>query len=110
MQFSSMYSVLMAAILVGCGADSTESSTGNNSSSTIGCAEACEVANLSNNDLKARFGSTQVPPQYDFVEPFLLKGVEDFERCIREPGKDLFSPQCTNRGHQACVKACQSAR
>ncbi len=83
---------------------------GSESSSPVSCQEACEVGNLSNNDLSARFGSPEVPAQYDFVDPFIKKGSEAFQACIQQPGNDLFTPSCTTEGLEACVKACSASR
>ena len=83
---------------------------GNESSSPVSCEEACEVGNLSNNDLRDRFGSPEVPAQYQFVEPFLDKGAEAFQVCIQQPGNDLFTSSCTAEGLEACVKACSASR
>ena len=110
MRDSLVLKILGATVLLGCGGEATESSLEAGSSAAISCKEACEVGNLSNNDLKARFGSTQMPSEYEFVAPYLAKGSEDFQRCIGEPGKDLFSAECTTRGLDACVQACASSR
>ena len=99
-----------ATLFIGCGGDAAESSLEAGSTDAISCKEACEVGNLSNNDLKTRFGSTQMPSEYEFVAPYLAKGSEDFQKCIGEPGKDLFSAECTTRGLDACVQACSRSR
>jgi len=92
-----------------CGGSSNKSHS-EDAGTTIACSEACDVVNLSNNDLKARFGATQIPPEYAFATPFAEgAGFQAFSSCIQKPGNSIHTKSCTTEALAACNKACTAA-
>jgi|GEM_PF-6700027 len=92
-----------------CGGSSNTSHS-EDAGKTISCSEACDVVNLSNNDLKARFGSTQIPNQYQFATPHAEgAGFKAYSKCLKEPGNSIHTKSCTTRALAACTQACTAS-
>ena len=77
------------------------------------CEEACRVANMSNNDLKAKFGTKEVPKRYAFAAPY-VEGVsyKEFKLCLDEAVKQKTTTDalgCSERAHNVCVTVCEQA-
>jgi hypothetical protein len=77
------------------------------------CEEACRVANMSNNDLKAKFGSKEVPKRYAFAAPFVEgESYKEFKVCLDEAVKQKTTTDalgCSERAHKVCVTVCEQA-
>ena len=76
------------------------------------CEEACKVCNMSNNALRERFGSTDVPSRFLFAMPY-VDGVsyKAYMKCIDEAVQKKTTADalgCTKRADKVCVEACKS--
>lgn len=77
------------------------------------CEEACQVCKMSNNALRERFGSTDVPKRFLFAMPY-VDGVsyKAYMVCLDEAVQKKTTTDalgCTKRADKVCVKACKNA-
>jgi hypothetical protein len=93
------------------GALSTGLACTQNSHAKPGCEEACRVANMSNNDLKVKFGSKELPERYAFATPYVEgASYQEFKRCLNEAVQQKTTSEalgCSERSHTVCVSVCE---
>ena len=81
-----------------------------------GCEEACWACNAGDKDLKAKYGSAEIPSQFRYAIPFAEnQGYQAYQSCAQPYGMKAFtdpiiSEKCSQKGHQACVEACNKAQ
>ena len=103
-----MKTVLVLALTITACGDSSQNEP--KPKGAVSCEEACTVVNLSNNDLKARFGSTQIPNQYQFATPHAEgAGFQAFSTCLKETVNSIHTKSCTTRALPACTQACMAS-
>jgi hypothetical protein len=76
------------------------------------CEEACMVCNMSNNALRKRFESTQVPKRFLFAMPYVDDvSYKTYMQCIDEAVQKKTTADalgCTKRADKVCVEACKN--
>jgi hypothetical protein len=80
----------------------------------ISCDEAGRTCSASNDDLRQRFGTTEVPSAYRFAMPYTDgAGYQAFSRCLDEAVAKRTTADalgCTERALAACAQTCEAAR